>query len=710
MHWLARHRLSILAGICAFWTLLVLGLRFAINVPFLSTVWRSEQSFEDVLRREGRKTRTHQNFVFVGIDQESLKLTAVDPEEIERNRAFQLMTERPFPWSRELWVLLLDRLFQAGTRLVVFDLVFSPPDDGDAVFRAALDRYRDKVVIGANFDLSQAGGHGGAALNAVNVPPNASLIPPPQMEDDRVGYVIFFRDALDSTIRSARYTLTSSQLMREPPRPGETPHESLSARMLEKLGRGVDVPRDLDAHLIRFGAPSAYFPLPLWEIFDAKIWRANYKDGAFFKDKVVIVAPSAQIQHDFVDTPIDRNLHGGALHLHALAAALDHEFLRETPLGIDYALVCAAGALSWALIAFLRKPLVCLIALIAVGAAYLGLARLFYDRAGLFILVVPTLSVLLVSGLCCLVLDFALERIEKMRTRRTLERYVSRNLVNEILENPAAYHDTLRGVRKEVIILFSDIADFTTVSEKTQPEALVRQLNEYLSAMTSVVFEHEGTLDKFIGDSVMAVWGNVHSRGAAEDARLAARAALAMRESLRTLNAEWSAQGIQEFRSGIGLNHGEVIVGNIGSEQKMDFTVIGDAVNLASRIEALTRTYPADILVGPSVTNFLRDQFYLRSVGVAQVKGKLEAVEISALVAARDDDVDLEFFHRLEWYEEGLHKFRERDFAQAKSLFSRFLEFYPADELAKAYLSRAIEHEKVPPDENWSAVEVFTKK
>jgi adenylate cyclase len=709
MHWLARHRLSILAGICAFGTLLVLGLRFAIGIPFLSTVWRSEQSFEDLLRREGRKTRTHQEFVFVGIDQESLKLTAVDQKEIERNRAFQLMTERQFPWSRELWALLLDRLFQAGTRLVAFDLVFSPPDDGDAAFRAALDRYRDKVVIGANFDLSQAEMHG-PTVNTVNVPPNASLIPPPQMEDDRVGYVIFFPESLDSTIRSARYTLTNSQLAHQLPRPGETSYESLSARMLEKLGRAVDVPRDLDAHFIRFGAPSAYFPLPLWEIFDPKIWHANYKDGAFFKDKVVIVAPSAQIQHDFVDTPIDRNLHGGALHLHALAAALDHEFLRETPLGIDYALVCAAGALSWALIALVRRPLVCLIALIALGAAYLGLARVLYNWSGLFILVVPTLAVLLVSGLCCLVLDFALERIEKMRTRRTLERYVSKNLVNEILENPIAYYDTLRGVRKEVIILFSDIADFTTVSEKTQPEALVRQLNEYLSAMTSVVFEYEGTLDKFIGDSVMAVWGNVHSRGAAEDARLAARAALAMRKSLRTLNAQWAAQGIQEFRSGIGLNHGEVIVGNIGSEQKMDFTVIGDAVNLASRIEALTRVYPAEILVGPSVSNFLRDQFYLRSVGVAQVKGKLEAVEISALVAAHDDDVDLEFFHRLEWYEEGLHKFRERDFTQAKVLFSRFLEFYPADELAKAYLSRAIEHEKVPPDASWSAVEVFTKK
>ena len=707
MHQLGRHRLSILAGICAFWTLLVLSLRFAIGVPFLSTVWRSEQSFEDLLRREGRKTRTHQDFVFVGIDQESLKLTAVSPEEIERNRAFQLMTERDFPWSRELWSLLLDRLFQAGTRLVVFDLVFSPPNDGDAIFRAALDRYRDKVVIGANFDLSQAD----VGDRVVNIAPNASLIPPPQMEDDRVGHVVFFPDSLDSTIRSARYTVTDEQLRHKLPRPGETPHESLSARMLEKLGRAADVPRDLDAHLIRFGAPSAYFPLPLWEIFDPKIWHANYKDGAFFKDKVVIVGSSAQVFHDVFATPLGPETPGVALHLHAIAAAVEHQFLRVTPLGIDYALVCGAGLLSWALIAFARKPLACLIALFALSAAYLGLARLLYDRAGLFILVVPTLTVLLLAGLFSLGFDFYLERIERVRTRRTLERYVSRNLVNEILENPAAYHDTLRGVRREVVILFSDIADFTTTSEKTEPESLVRQLNEYLSAMTAVVFAHEGTLDKFIGDSVMAVWGNVHSGGATEDARLAGQAALAMRKSLCALNEQWRARGIEEFRSGIGLNHGEVVVGNIGSEQKMDFTVIGDAVNLASRIEALTRIYPADILVGPNVCDLLRDQFYLRSVGLAQVKGKLKPVEISALIAAHgDDDVDLEFFRRLELYEDGIRKFRERDFGQAQVLFSRFLEFYPEDALTKLYVSRILEYEQYPPDEAWSAVEVFKQK
>src|SRR5438046_8064239 len=142
----------ILAGICAFITVLVLALHFAAGVPFLSIVWSSEQAYEDVLRREGRKTKTHNDFVFIGIDQESLKLTAVGPEEIQNNRAFQLMTERPFPWSREIWALLVERIVNAGARVVMFDMVFDKPNDGDPEFYCALDRYTNKVMHGPNPD------------------------------------------------------------------------------------------------------------------------------------------------------------------------------------------------------------------------------------------------------------------------------------------------------------------------------------------------------------------------------------------------------------------------------------------------------------------------------------------------------------------------------------------------------------------------------
>ncbi len=148
MHWLSRHRLLILAATCLFFTGLVLLLRLAPDVPFVSAVWSGEKRFEDFLQEEGRKTPTRDDFVFLGIDQSTLELPPFAPEELANNRAFQLMTARPFPWSREVWALLLDRLFASGVRLVLFDLVFNPPNDGDPVFQAALER--DRVVVAAN--------------------------------------------------------------------------------------------------------------------------------------------------------------------------------------------------------------------------------------------------------------------------------------------------------------------------------------------------------------------------------------------------------------------------------------------------------------------------------------------------------------------------------------------------------------------------------
>jgi adenylate cyclase len=401
---------------------------------------------------------------------------------------------------------------------------------------------------------------------------------------------------------------------------------------------------------------------------------------------------------------------GPGLHLQAMAAALGHEFLQPTPPNVGLALVGAAGLVAWSLVAFLRRPLLCVGALVALTATYLGTARLFYDKTGLLLLTVPVLLALVLSGSFSLGFEYFLERLEKLRTRRTLERYVSKNLVAEILENPDGYYSSLRGVRVPVTILFSDLIGFTTLTEKADPEALVAQLNEYLSRMTSVIFNNGGTLDKFIGDAIMAVWGNVRSLGTAQDAKCCARAALGMRRQLSQLNHTWREQGRMGLGMGIGVNHGEVIVGNIGSQERMDPTVIGDAVNLASRLEGLTRIYGVDMLVGASVAELVRDEVYLRSVARVQVKGKTKPVDVFTLVAARGEETDPEFLKWLETYEEALEKFRARDFIDAKILFSRFLEFYPDDLLAKMYLQRALEYEQAPPDEAWEAIEVFKKK
>jgi adenylate cyclase len=217
--------------------------------------------------------------------------------------------------------------------------------------------------------------------------------------------------------------------------------------------------------------------------------------------------------------------------------------------------------------------------------------------------------------LLALVSDVGIEQVERKRVRRTLERYVSRDVVHELLDNPKLYLHSLGGVVRPATVLFSDIRGYSHVSAKTDPQALVGQLNEYLTAMVECVFRHRGTLDKFIGDAVMAVWGTTQTQGAREDASNAVRAALEMKKALAELNHKWRARGLPPLRIGIAVNHGPVVVGNIGSPQRMEFTVVGDAVNTSWRLQELTKICGADLVIGETVAALVAEEFDLESLG-----------------------------------------------------------------------------------------------
>src|SRR5438874_3872801 len=395
----------LLAAICVSCTALVMSVRFVPAVPVLSQVWGHEQALEDWLHRTGRRTATHPEFVFVAISTKSL--AGPESAKAAKDRMLQLMAEHPFPWSREVWARLLDRLFESGAWLVIFDMLFSGPNEGDQVFRAALDSYRDRVVIGEFFDLEN-----GNEL----VSPNADLIPPPAQYDDRIGYGNYWVDKQDGMLRSVRFFTSDRQLAGQKPSQEERRYVSLVARAMEKLGRSNDVPHDLQDHLIRFSATDAYQPYPVWEIADPDMWHSKYSDGEFFEDKIVIVGPSAPKLGDVIDNPISPEIKGPVMHLNVLAATLNHEFLRKLPVALDLVIVSVSGLLAWLLLGYVGRWLICLLLFLGLSVAYLLLTFLLYNFLGIF---VPIFSPL-VTLLACSFLGFIAQQIYK-RSRRVVQ-------------------------------------------------------------------------------------------------------------------------------------------------------------------------------------------------------------------------------------------------------------------------------------------------
>jgi len=301
--------------------------------------------------------------------------------------------------------------------------------------------------------------------------------------------------------------------------------------------------------------------------------------------------------------------------------------------------------------------------------------------------------------------------MDKRRVRRTLERYVSKDVVKEVLDNPASFFNSLSGVRKPVTVLFSDIRGFTTLTESGDSAALVKQLNEYFQEMVGAVFSHRGSLDKFIGDAVMAVWGNIDVPGMTtkDGAQQAVATALAMKRSLRKLNDDWKARNMLHLEIGIGINHGEVIVGNLGCQEKMDPTIIGDPVNLGSRLEGLTKEYHLDLLLGEQMAPFVGDTYILRTVDFVAVKGKTKPVDVFTVMGdGAAQTVSMPVW--LARYEDGVRLYRERKFSEAAVEFQECLRKQPDDYLSSMYLKRCQALIENPPDESWNGVFVMTKK
>lgn len=346
-------------------------------------------------------------------------------------------------------------------------------------------------------------------------------------------------------------------------------------------------------------------------------------DPARFRGAVVIVGTTAPGLFDLIPVPFAQGkMPGMQIHASVLDNVLSGRFMRPAPrwMGIAALLVCALAA-GLGLVGLGVWPGLGLVAAAAIAGV---VAAIGLFQQGVWLRVVEPSLALTLAAFGGVSYQYFVEGREKRQVKRLFSRYVPKDVFDQLMVDPSKAR--LGGQRRLMTVLFSDIRGFTTFSEQGQPEDIVQQLNEYFSRMVHVLFEHRGTLDKFVGDAVMALFG-----APLEDpdhAEHAVQAALAMLKELEALNRTWAAQGRPTLAIGIGINTGDMVAGNIGAESIMSYTVIGDAVNLGSRLESLNKQYGTTLIISDATRDRLEGRYDIRPLGDVVVKGKTQPVAI----------------------------------------------------------------------------------
>jgi adenylate cyclase len=335
--------------------------------------------------------------------------------------------------------------------------------------------------------------------------------------------------------------------------------------------------------------------------------------------------------------------------------------------------------------------------MVGVGALYL-VADMMLFRSGYLLSTIMPLSEIVVLSFSMIFFNYVVADREKRQVRTAFQYYLTKSVMEEMLKHPEKLK--LGGDKRELTVLFSDIRGFTTISERLPPEELVRTLNEYLTPMTDLVFKHEGTLDKYMGDAIMAVWGAPLTQ---EDHALrACAAAVEMLEKLKELCKRWAEQGRPLIDIGIGINSGHMAVGNMGSDMRFDYTVMGDNVNLGSRLEGTNKEYGTRIIISEFTFALVKGKVVARELGSVRVKGKKKPVgiyELRGIGAPQGQEAQA-----IELFSQGLLAYRARDWDGAEKALRAVEAAWPGDGPTSHYLDDIAEKRASPPAEGWDGV------
>ena len=483
----------------------------------------------------------------------------------------------------------------------------------------------------------------------------------------------------------------------------------MTAEGLERLEIGphkFETQRDGHA-VINFAGPyKTYKHYPMIDVINGSVPPET------FRDKIVLFGATAVAIGDIRSVPypspnymgveIHANIVDNILHSTEPGRGFLRRGITEESLDVGFILLFGIGLGYW----FGRtRPLISTASVIVALAAFATVVYLAFTHYGMWLGFVIPAGALVANYASITSFRMIFEEREKRRVRKTFARYVSPGVISLIERDPNKYFQP-GGESKEMSILFSDIRRFTEISEGLTPNELVSLLNEYLSEMTEILFRHWGTLDKYIGDAIMGFWNSPYPQP--DHATRACSTALDMQKRLNELNKKWMAEGGRALYSGIGINTGIVNVGNMGSDKRFAWTVIGDNVNLASRLEGATKEYHVNVLVAEGTFDGARESFVFRELDYIRVMGKQQSVRIYELLdftLNRDN-----YEERIQLWMRGLELYRRAEWEEAIGAFEEVLKKYPDDGPSIVFMERCEEKAREIHAEPWDGVWVMKTK
>jgi len=530
-----------------------------------------------------------------------------------------------WPWPRSYHAQLVDTLAKYGAKVVAFDLMFDSDSalgsQEDDAFVAALSRYPN-VVLASKYYAEKR-----EKFNLFTW-----SIPLKKLRQNSVyGFANPAVD-IDNTVRFAQLyileknkTNLSFDLQTLSQYSGSEYPLQISPRQKQiKFGKKI-IPLAFSNGIFTInyvGKDQSFKHIPYYQVLEKR-----YPNMSIFKDKIVLIGATDPILHDFFYTPFGQ-MYGVEIHANILQSILENRYLKNVSPYLNLLLTIIVAGIIFA-VTMKIKPLKGLAFTFILLSVYSMAVVSAFIYTGIIINWMYPLTLGIVIYFIILLIRFMREEKAKRLIKGMFAQYVAPSVVEELIKNPSLLK--LGGDKRELTVFFSDIRAFTTYSENHTPEQVVEILNEYLDAMTQVIFKWHGTLDKYVGDEIMAVWGAPLTQP--DHAKLAVRCCWEQLRVLKELQAKWRAEGRDIVDMGMGVNTGEMITGNIGSTMHKDYTVIGDAVNLGARLEAETRHYgtpeePCYLIISEFTYAHVKDIVKVIPLGGVKVKGKNKPVDI----------------------------------------------------------------------------------